>query len=64
MAQDSQYGYGIEAGGTRTFEIAFGSRSSRSGNGLSEVSWFENIWLKSASEETSVKAAAARNTGL
>ena len=44
----------------RTSEITLGSRTAHYGNGLEEVAWFEDIWLKSATEETSVKALAAR----
>ena len=45
VVTDNKFGYQVEPGETRTFEIAFGVRNYGDGNWLDEVSWQEGVWI-------------------
>jgi hypothetical protein len=44
-AQDRKFGYMLDPGEIRTFEIGFGSRIIGDGNWLEEISWAEGQWV-------------------
>lgn len=45
VVTDKKFGYVVDAGETRTFEVGFGSRVIGDGNWLDDVAWGENVWV-------------------
>lgn len=45
VVTDKQFGFQVEPGKTRTFEVAFGTRSYGDGDWLDEIAWKDGVWL-------------------